>query len=157
MTTIVANLQGMAADTFVTYTPCFKGESKIWIAKGAIWGAAGPSAKGLAFKAWTLGRGKRPTFIDAADEEEKEEKGVKMEVLQLTPGGLYLWLNGDLPDPVHEGFYAVGSGGGYAVGALSMGATLDQALEVAQKWDGGTRGPFDTITLEDVKKGRRKR
>lgn len=152
MTTIVADLKCMAADTLVTYTPSFRGECKIWAAKGAIWGAAGPSSKGLAFKAWTLGRGKRPTFLK--DDDEDEEKDVKLEVLQLTPGGLYLWVNGDLPDPVREGFYAIGSGAGYAVGALSMTATLEQALEVAQKWDNGTRGPFDFIHLVDVKRGR---
>lgn len=146
MTCIVANLEAMASDKHVTYTPSFTGECKIWEAKGAIWGAAGPSWKGLAFRAWTLGKGKRPTFIKQ-DEEEGEED-VKLEVLQLTPGGLYLWVNGDLPDPVKEPFFAIGSGGSYAIGALSMGATLEQAIEVAAKWDNGTRLPFDRIELK---------
>lgn len=152
MTTIVANLECMAADRLVTYTPSFNGESKIWMAKGAIWGAAGPSAKGLAFKAWTLGKGKRPEFLKAEDEDEDGSKDVKMEVLQLTPGGLYLWVNADLPDPIHEGFYAIGSGAGYAIGALSMGASLEDALKVAEKWDNATRGPFDTIPLKKRKR-----
>jgi hypothetical protein len=134
----------MAADKHVTYSPSFTGECKIWAAKGAIWGAAGPSWKGLAFKAWTLGKGKRPEFIKPEGEDEED---VKLEVLQLTPSGIFLWVNGDLPDPVRESFFAIGSGAPYAMGALTMGASLAQAIEVAAKWDNGTRLPVDTIAL----------
>lgn len=155
MTTIVANRAAMAADSFVSYTPSFHGECKIWSARGAIWGAAGASWKGLAFKAWTLGKGKRPTFIKQDGDEDAEDNEVKLEVLQLAPGGLYLWVNGDLPDPIHESFYAIGSGSGYAIGALTMTATLEQALQVAEKWDSGTRGPFSVVSLKDIKKARR--
>lgn len=141
----------MAADRHVTYAHSFCGESKIWVARNSIWGAAGPSAKGLAFKAWTLGKGKRPDFTKPDEEEENE---VKLEVLQLSTKGLFLWVNGDLPDPINEGFYAVGSGAAYAIGALSMCATLEQAIEVAAKWDNGTRLPLDMIALKDVRKRR---
>jgi hypothetical protein len=149
MTTIAATRELMAADRHVTYSASFCGESKIWVAKASVWGAAGPSAKGLAFKAWTLGKGRRPDFSKPDEDEETE---VKLEVLQLSPKGLFLWVNGDLPDPIHEGFYAIGSGAAYAMGALSMCATLEQAITVAAKWDNGTRLPFDQIALKDVKR-----
>lgn len=151
MTTIVANREAVASDRFVTYAPSFNGECKIWTARNSIWGAAGPSAKGLAFKAWTLGKGKRPSFLKSDDEEEPD---VKLEILQLSNKGLFLWVNGDLPDPVHEPFYAIGSGAQYAIGALSMQSTLAQAIEVASKWDNGTRLPIDMIALKDVRKKR---
>lgn len=135
----------------MTYTPSFNGECKMWAARGSIWGAAGSSAKGLAFKAWTLGKGKRPSFVKGEEEEETE---MKIEVLQLSPKGLFLWVNGDLPDPIHEPFFAVGSGAGYAIGALSMQSTLEQAIEVAAKWDANTRLPFDVMALKDLKRKR---
>jgi ATP-dependent protease HslVU (ClpYQ) peptidase subunit len=59
-----------------------------------------------------------------------------------------------LGDAIKEHFYAIGSGGGYAIGALSMGASLDQALEVAAKWDSNTRLPMDILHLRDLKKRR---
>ena len=153
MTTICANREAMASDRFVTYSTSFNGECKIWIAKGSIWGAAGPSNKGLAFRAWTLG-GPRPKFKSPDPEEEDEDQEVKLEVLQLSPKGLFLWVNSGPPDPVFEPFFGVGSGAGFAIGALSMQATLEQAVEVAAKWDGGTRLPIDVIALRDVKRKR---
>jgi hypothetical protein len=79
--------------------------------------------------------------------QTRDEEDVKLEVLQLTPSGIFLWVNGDLPDPVRESFFAIGSGAPYAMGALTMGASLAQAIEVAAKWDNGTRLPVDTIAL----------
>ena len=154
MTTIVANRECMAADRFVTYTPSYNGDCKIWVARASIWGAAGPTWKGLAFKAWTLGKGKRPEFDGGEDGEEENE--VKLEVLQLSEDGLFLWVNGDLPDPVSEPFYSIGSGAGYAIGALSMQASLEQSIEVAAKWDSGTRLPIDMIALADIRKKRKR-
>ena len=41
-----------------------------------------------------------------------------------------------------DGLYAIGSGGSYALGALSVGATIDQAMEAAAKNDSNTGAPF---------------
>jgi len=40
------------------------------------------------------------------------------------------------------GFYGVGSGSGYAIGALHAGATVEQALSIAAKNDAFTSAPF---------------
>jgi hypothetical protein len=148
MTCIVANLESMASDRFVTYGPSYTGATKIWVAKGSVWGAAGDVGQCLAFKAWTLGKGKRPQV------ESEEEEGSRIEVLELSPKGLFLWINDSVGDAIREHFYAIGSGGGYAIGALSMGATLEQAVEVAAKWDSNTRMPFDMIALASIKRKR---
>lgn len=149
MTTIVATLECMVADRFVTYAPSYEGDPKIWVARGSIWGAAGSTPLCIAFKEWTLGKTKRPKI--ETDEEDK------IEALQLSPEGLFLWT-GNSPDHIREGFYGIGSGGGYAVGALStLKATIDEAMEIAQKWDANTRGPFDKIHRADIPIIRRKR
>jgi ATP-dependent protease HslVU (ClpYQ) peptidase subunit len=41
-----------------------------------------------------------------------------------------------------KGFYGVGSGSGYAIGALSAGATIEKALEISADNDAYTSGPF---------------
>lgn len=41
-----------------------------------------------------------------------------------------------------SGFYGVGSGSGYAIGALHAGATVEQALSIAAKNDAFTSAPF---------------
>ena len=151
MTTIVANLKGMAADRFVTYAPSYNGDVKIWSAKGSVWGAAGDCEYCLKFRSWTEGKGKRPQVKDPEDPE-----GAKFEALQLSSKGLFLYINDSPADAVKEPFYAIGSGSGYAIGALSMGASLEQAIEVAAKWDSGTRLPFDHVLLVPSKSARKK-
>jgi ATP-dependent protease HslVU (ClpYQ) peptidase subunit len=41
-----------------------------------------------------------------------------------------------------KGFYGVGSGSGYAIGALAAGATITQALKIASDNDAFTSAPF---------------
>ena len=48
-----------------------------------------------------------------------------------------------------SGFYGVGSGSAYAIGALNVGATVEQALTIAAKNDAFTSAPF--IYLEQRK------
>ena len=48
-----------------------------------------------------------------------------------------------------SGFYGVGSGSGYAIGALNAGATVEQALTIAAKNDAFTSAPF--IYFEQTK------
>lgn len=140
----------MAADQFVTYAPSYHGATKIWVAKGSIWGAAGDVDMCQRFKNWTLGKGKRPT---TADPEDKDAS--KIEVLQLSAKGLFLWNGDSSPDAVNEAFYAIGSGAGYAVGAMSRGASLEEALQIAAKWDANTRFPINTLTLAELPKRKR--
>ena len=47
-----------------------------------------------------------------------------------------------------SGFYGVGSGSSYAVGALYAGATIEQALTIAAKNDAFTSAPFIYIEQE---------
>jgi hypothetical protein len=46
------------------------------------------------------------------------------------------------------GIYAIGSGADYAVGALSAGASMELALEIASKFDPYTSSPFQYVTQD---------
>ena len=140
MTCGIATAECVVADSFVTYEPCFTGGKKVWAAKGCLWVGAGSSRRLSQFRLWTFGKAKKP-IIEKVEAEDEET--TKLEVLQVRPrDGIYLWINDAIPDFVDSPFFAVGSGGGYAMGALSKGATPLEALEIASKWDSGTRGPF---------------
>ena len=45
-----------------------------------------------------------------------------------------------------DGYYAIGTGGDYALGALYAGVTPEQAAEIAAVNDSKTAGPFTTET-----------
>lgn len=45
-------------------------------------------------------------------------------------------------------FYAVGSGAGYALGALEAGATVEESLAIAAKYDPDTGSKYKTIKIE---------
>jgi hypothetical protein len=49
-----------------------------------------------------------------------------------------------------KGFYGVGSGSSYAIGALAQGATVEEALKIASKYDAYTSAPF--MFVEQLKK-----
>lgn len=48
----------------------------------------------------------------------------------------------------HNGYYAWGSGRGYAVGALAHGASSREAVQIAMRFDPYTGGKITAFTLE---------
>jgi ATP-dependent protease HslVU (ClpYQ) peptidase subunit len=55
------------------------------------------------------------------------------------------------------GFFGVGSGSSYAIGALEAGASLSEALEIAAKNDAYTSAPFIYYTQVQPKKAVRRK
>lgn len=53
-------------------------------------------------------------------------------------------------------FYAVGSGWAFAIGAMAMGASAEQAVRIAAKFDTATGGKIVTRRLKRAKKRPRK-
>lgn len=154
MTTGVATPDLVMADSFISYEPCFTGGKKIWAAKGTLWTGAGSASNLAQFRLWTLGKAKKPVIEKP---EKEDDDATKLEVIQVRKDGIYLWINDAIPEFVNSPFFAVGSGGGYAMGALSKGATPQEALEIAAKWDSATRGPFHALSFADLLQNRKRR
>lgn len=155
MTTVAADLESMSADTLVSYSSNFEGRPKIWAAKHSLWGAAGNAHDCAAFRLWTLGKGKKPVAGQKPQGSDDEE-AVRLEVLQLhQDSGLFLWVNNDLPEAIKIAYYAIGSGGSHALGAMAMKATPEEAISVAALFDSATGGRCTTLRLADI--GRRAR
>lgn len=99
---------------------------------------AGESSPSLIFVDW-YGSGKRPP---------KEIAGTDFTCLVLRRDGLFEYDGYCRGDKVLEDFYAIGSGAKAALGAMHMGATAEQAVEIACRIDPYSAPPIVTMRLE---------
>lgn len=73
---------------------------------------------------------------DAEDDEPKF-------AFLIAVGGQVFEIADDMSVALNDtGFYGVGSGSSYAIGALEAGASITEALEIAARNDAYTSGPF---------------
>lgn len=73
---------------------------------------------------------------------DKEDDETKFNFL-IAIGGQVFEIADDMSVSLDAtGFYGVGSGSSYAIGALEAGATISKALEIAAKNDAYTSAPF---------------
>jgi len=92
------------------------------------------------------------TFLAAfgkKDEEAKKAiKDFKFTALVVTPKGeMQLWDSSMTFEPLRTDFYAIGSGGDVAMGAMEMGASSRRAVMAAIKWCSGCGAPVTTLRL----------
>lgn len=138
MTTIVCNRHGMAADKRISGGAMFR-STKIFRVHGALLGISGNVEQALRFVEWRRTPETKPQFVDVTG----------IEVIELTPSGALIWWGSEMVGiPIEEDYYAIGSGAQLALGALSMGATPKQAVQVAARWDTGTGTEIQTMTLK---------
>lgn len=77
------------------------------------------------------------------------------DMLLVTPQQLFLIAGGFVVEIKHRNFHAIGSGGEYALGAMSAGCDARKALEVAALIDAFTGGDIETapeFTVEEIAK-----
>lgn len=125
---------------------------------GSIFADAGDGAWGAIFKEWYLG-GRNPEKRDAIAKLMHEMAGDVIALQVLPDQTIVLWVSPFMPLPMMGKTYGVGSGSPYALGAISAGASLEDAIRIASLWDEYTGAESDVITLADAAppKGRRKR
>lgn len=89
------------------------------------------------------------TFLSAfAKKEPASIKDFKFTGLIITPKGeIQLWDNLMTFEPLLTPFYAIGSGGHVAIGAMEMGASARRACLVAIKWCAGCGAPLTVLRL----------
>jgi len=138
MTTIAYRDGVLAADTLTTNNGGAVGYGgwKIGGKNGVLWSTAGDSAWGKIFRDW-MSTGQRGD-IDKPDEVTAG--------LVYTPCGLILVYHSSGIE-VRRGlpFWADGSGQDYALGAMQVGASPEQAVRAAMVWDLHTGGDVVTV------------
>lgn len=138
MTTIVCNREGMAADKRISGAAIFKSQ-KIFRVNGSLIGFAGNVEQALRFIEWRRSPEQRPQFSD----------GPSFEALELTPDGALIWWGAEMVGvEVQDEYYAIGSGAQIALGAMAMGATLKEAIQIAARWDTATGKEVQTMNLK---------
>lgn len=143
MTTIVASLQAMAADSRVSGGPMFD-TTKIRRIGGSLYGGCGTLSQILKMFAWFENPDMVPNWKTTPD----------FSILQLSPDGLFVWESEMIAIRIDTPFYSIGSGSEYAMGALACGANLQQAIQVASNFDPGTN---DRIHIEELAPKRKRK
>jgi ATP-dependent protease HslVU (ClpYQ) peptidase subunit len=125
--TVIAYRDGVvAADTMAVIDNYVKLSDEIKIAKrnGHLFGMSGDDCPKMEeVVRWFFQKNKKPL------------RGFKFECMVITPAGIIQqWDQRARYETLNLPFYAVGSGKEYAIGAMEVGATAQQAVEAAIKW-----------------------
>lgn len=129
MTTIAADLKGIAADSRVC-GDYLEESIKIFRVKGSLYGIAGDLTALLAFIDWRRNPRK-----------PKPDLGGDSEILELNPKGIWYWDKHLRPVRCARPYAAIGSGACYAITALRLGKSPKQAVEIAAEFDQFTAPP----------------
>ena len=134
MTTIAACLVSgvMAADSTWSDGTEMGLARKVWRVRHELIGLSGDLC---AFEAW----------IHAYKTGAKPKGAVH--ALRLAKAGLSVWTCADGWTPIRERQWAIGSGAGYAAGAMAFGATPAKAVRFAISRDAGSGGRVRTYRL----------
>lgn len=165
MTTIAYKDGIMTSDSAATTHRHVGDVTKIFEVEGHLVGLAGELSAQAPFVEWvraTLKRGIRakisrligggPQWLSNLLGVQGPEWGMlynaSIETLIAAPdGSVYTIVDGQWIK-FESDFYAIGSGGDFAIGAMAAGFDAYQAVQVAAAFDPGTRGPFQAIGFE---------
>lgn len=141
MTCIAYRSRILASDTQLTYGD----GSKVRVRKiyklpdGSLFGVAGDSPWTNKMRDWAM---------SGFPKIRKWPKEAEIEAIHIRLDGTVWLIHHDLdPDKLEEEYYAIGSGGAYALGAMAKGATAVQAAKIAARFDSGTSEPIESETL----------
>jgi hypothetical protein len=138
MTTIIATKNRMLSDTLIGGEPPFH-SSKIISVKDSLIGFAGDDVgKCLRFVRW---------IAEGANLNDPPDNVKGVEIIQINGSEIILWDNHLAPIKIFDPVYSIGSGAGYALGAIDAGVSLEKALEIASKRDINTKPPFLDFTI----------
>lgn len=143
MTAIAYRSGVMAGDTLSTFSYISAHETKVIKRDGWLIGVSGescPSNDDLSDWVFNNIKAKRLPKFD----------GMEFELLAVRPSGrMYLYYSSGIVYPVpHLKFWAVGSGAEVCMGAMEMGASAEQAVRAAIKWQKACGGRVITKKLK---------
>jgi hypothetical protein len=139
MTTIVGDARAgvMVADSMTSWGGRWWKSVKLVRVDGGILGCSGDAPDIDKLVEWyRAGKPKRKPKIDCNG-------------LILRPTGLYAIDSYCQETLIDQGFFAIGSGGDAALGALLAGASPLRAAEIAAEVDTSTDGPFTAWRLDE--------
>lgn len=137
MTTIVVQFstREIASDSMVSSDESFFSTKKLRQTKHGIMGGCGDFDKLL-------------KMYMAIEKNKKLDEVIDVSVLELRHDGIWIYEGTHIPVKIDQDFYAIGTGSGYAMGALHCGKSVREACEIACIYDTSSRGPIEYMILE---------
>ena len=145
MTTIALKDGVLACDkqgtNYGTISTC---AAKMVHSDSSVYCFCGTLTTGLKFINWLLDeqRGKAPSI----------RKTCVVEMDKKT-GAAYVWED-NIPIKIEDSVFATGSGGDVALGAMEAGATPEEAIKIATKWDTHTGKGVQVVVSKAAAKRR---
>lgn len=133
MTTIVTNLECMAADQRMTDDGPICHAKKIHRIGDSVFGLAGDVMAGLVVIEWLQTKRDRAVLYKAFGEEVQWR--YEFVLLELSPDGLALWNAWGVRCPLLDERFAIGTGAAAALEALENGHLPEEAVRRAVKRD----------------------
>lgn len=135
MTTIVANLECMAADQRATDDgPPFCHTKKIHRIGDSLFGLAGDVMAGLAVVEWLKGKKRIRSQLYKAFGDDVQWR-YEMVLIELAPDGLALWNAWGTRMQILDQAYAIGTGAAVALDAVETGTSPEDAIRRAMRRD----------------------
>jgi len=143
MTTIAFRDGIMAADTMISDSNVVRGRTSkvIRATQGHLLAVCGHSAMSLPFAAWIERR-------EPQDDLPRLPAGADFAaIVAYIDGRVAVFSEKFLPQFVVAEFHSMGSGGEVALGAMAMGASADEAVRIACRFDPWSREPIEFHAL----------
>ncbi len=145
LTTIAYKDGVLAADTRMTYGDgsTVRVKKIFQLSDGSLFGVAGESPWVERMREWA---------ISGFPKKRRWSKEAEVEAMHIkTDGSIWLVHNDLNLDKVEEKYYAIGSGGAYAIGAMDCGKGAAAAVKIACRRDSSTSEPIDTLSIGESK------
>lgn len=127
-------------------------EKLLLLSDGSMLGFTGKLEECLLAAAWL-----EKQVVAQNDEHPKPKISNGFEAIRVWPNGMVCTYEEQLVlMPLREEIYAIGSGAQYAFGALAMGATPMEAVDVAHRFDECTGPARDMMIYDETGGGRPK-
>jgi len=139
VTVVVASRREMAADTQWTVHGAVMRAKKIYRVRGALIGISGDVASGLLFVRW---------YERGCPEDGVPDLHEEFGALVLDQAGIFQYDDSCFPMPVFGDFWAIGSGTPYALAAMHLEKTPEEAAHVACALDESCGAPVEVYALD---------
>lgn len=146
MTTIAWDGRTLAADKRCVYGEVVNIVTKIHRAGDCLVGGSGEFAFILAMVEWVRGGRKDSEF--PADQRNKDEWQPVLVIDR--EGRMHLYERTCHPIRWERRFGAIGSGKAYAIAAMHLGLSAEDAVAVACEYDPGSGNGIDVLRMEEV-------
>lgn len=158
MTTIVATLEGIAADTRVTGSNSYYPARKVFRVGDSILGTAGDGFMCLAFVEWFKNPKRVPKELHELIGKDAESRNA-IDILEVNHEGIFAWNGWGYGEQILRDSHAIGSGGMAALEAIRRGASLVDAVTSAfghDEYSGGEVQVEYLVPLELLPKRKRR-